>query len=109
MKIAQNTIPILETLESKSEAENFGLVTDLGDYVSKFASTILIVAGIATFIYIIIGGIRWMLAGTDKTKVQDAQARLTNGMIGLGVVAGAWAVFLLVDYFFGLGLTEATQ
>ncbi|OGV93195.1 hypothetical protein A3B57_04200 [Microgenomates group bacterium RIFCSPLOWO2_01_FULL_47_10] len=108
MQIAQATIPILENLEAKSGADGFGLITNLGEYVARIISAVLTVGGIATLIYMIMGGIQWIMSGNDKTKVEEARTRLTNAVIGLAIVAASWAVFLLADYFFGLGLTETT-
>lgn len=106
MKLAQATIPILENLENKSTQEGFGLVTDLGEYVSRFVAAALTVAGIAAFIYLIVGGLYWITSSGDKNKVEEARNKITNAIIGLAIVAASWAVFLLVDYFFGLNLTE---
>jgi hypothetical protein len=80
--------------------------TDLGSFVSKGFSAILLVAGLATFGYIIFGGISWILAGGDKSKLQEASARITNGIIGLAIVASAWAIYLILDYFLGIGLAK---
>jgi hypothetical protein len=78
--------------------------TDLGSFVSKSISAIILVAGLATLMYLILGGITWITAGGDKGKIEEARSRITNGIIGLAVVASAWAVYLLLDYFFGIGI-----
>ena len=78
--------------------------TNLGDYVSNGVSAIILVAGIATFLYLIWGGIEWIISGGNKEKVQGAKDKLTNAIIGLGIVAAAWAIFRLVDHFFGIGI-----
>lgn len=78
--------------------------TDLGSFVSKSISAIILVAGLATLMYLILGGITWISAGGEKGKIEEARSRITNGIIGLAVVASAWAVYLLLDYFFGIGI-----
>ena len=80
--------------------------SDLGTFVSKTFSAVILVAGLATFGYILYGGITWIMAGGDKGKLEEARAKITNGIIGLAVVASSWAIYLLVDYFFGIGLTK---
>jgi hypothetical protein len=80
--------------------------TDLGSFVSKGFSAIILVAGLATFGYLIMGGITWITAGGDKGKLEEARSKITNGIIGLAIVASAWAVYLLLDYFFGIGLAK---
>lgn len=80
--------------------------TDLGTFVSRTISAIILVAGLATLMYLIYGGIQWISSGGDKGKLEEAKAKLTNGIIGLGIVVSAWAVYLLLDYFFGIGLAK---
>lgn len=78
----------------------------LGSFVSKSFSAILLVAGLATFLYLVYGGIQWIMSGGDKGKLEDARNKITSGIIGLAIVASAWAVYLLIDYFFGIGLAK---
>lgn len=80
--------------------------TSLGDFVSKGVSAIILVAGLATFLYLIMGGISWITSGGDQDKIKEARDRITNAIIGLTIVASAWAIYLLIDYFFGIGITE---
>ncbi len=80
--------------------------TDLGSFVSKSVSAIILVAGLATFLYLMYGGISWIMAGGDKGKLEEARSKITGGIIGLAIVASAWAIYLLVDYFFGIGIAN---
>lgn len=80
--------------------------TDLGNFVSKSISAVILVAGLATFLYILLGGLQWIMSGSDKGKVEEARNKIINGVIGLGIVASAWAIYLLIDYFFGIGITK---
>ena len=78
----------------------------LGSFVSKTFSAVLLVAGLATFMYLVYGGIEWVMSGGDKGKLEAARGKITNGVIGLAIVASAWAVYLIIDYFFGIGITK---
>jgi hypothetical protein len=80
-------------------------ITDLGLFVSRIASVGLAVAAAAFLIYLVYGGIRWILGNGDKAKIEEARSTITQGFLGLAVTAAAWAIFLLVNYFLGLGLT----
>ena len=80
--------------------------TDLGSFVSKTISAIILVAGLATLLYLIYGGLQWIGSGGDKGKLDEARSKITNGVIGLAIVASAWAVYLLLDYFFGIGIAQ---
>ncbi len=80
--------------------------TTLGDFVQKGFSAVILVAGLATFMYLVYGGISWISAGGDKGKLEEARSKITNGIIGLAIVASAWAIYKLVDYFFGIGIAQ---
>lgn len=106
--IYQVTIPLEQQLLDIAEANGFEVVTNLGNYVSQIVGLFLIVASLAAFIYMVLAGISWITAGSDKNKLEEAKTRLTNAIIGLGVVAVSWAIFLILNYFFGLGIAEGT-
>lgn len=80
--------------------------TDLGTFVSKSISAIIMVAGLATFMYLILGGVQWIMSAGDKGKLEEAKSKITNGIVGLAIVASAWSIYLLLDYFFGIGIAK---
>jgi hypothetical protein len=79
--------------------------TTLGDFVAKILPPVLIVGGLATFMYLILGGVQWITAGGDKGKITEARDKITQAVIGLAIVACAWAVSMIVNYFFGIPIT----
>lgn len=83
-------------------------ISDLEVFVSGIASVGLMVAAVAFFIYLILGGIKWILGNGDKGKIEEARATITQGFLGLTVTVAAWAIFMLVDYFLGLGVIESS-
>lgn len=80
--------------------------SDLGTFVQKSFSAVILVAGLATFIYLTYGGVQWIMAAGDKSKLEEARSKITNGIIGLAIVASAWAIYKLIDYFFGIGIAN---
>jgi len=79
-------------------------IEDLGLFVSRAINIALMIAAILVFVYLVWGGIQWITSGGDKGKTEEARSRITAALIGLAVVAAAWAVMLLVQYFFGLDI-----
>jgi hypothetical protein len=77
-------------------------IEDLGLFVSRAINIALMIAAVLVFVYLVWGGIQWITSGGDKGKTEEARARITAALVGLAVVAAAWAVMLLVQYFFGL-------
>ena len=99
--IFSTVVDITAALGSQNAPFNF----DLGDLISRIFPVTIILSAIAVFFYLIWGGYDWMTAGEDKTKVAGARSKITNGLIGLTIVASSWAIFRVVDQFFGIGLT----
>jgi len=65
---------------------------------------LLIIAGISLFICIIYSGLQYQFAGSDKSNLENAKSRLTNCIIGLSIVLLAYALILIIQYFFGVTL-----
>ncbi len=82
------------------------VVSDLGSLISKGISAAIIIAALLTFMYLVWGGIEWLTSGGDKTKYEAARDRITAAVIGLAIVAAAWAIMKLIGTFFGINLEE---
>ena len=76
-------------------------VQNIGLLLSRFVGILLVAAAIAAFFYLIMGGIQWITSGGDKAGTQAAREKITAAFIGLAIVATAWAVFLIIQWFFG--------
>lgn len=83
-------------------------VQDLGLLLSRFVSLLLIAAGIAAFFYLLLGGIQWITSGGDKAGTEAAREKITAAFIGLAIVACAWAIFLLLQWFLGFNILGGT-
>jgi len=77
---------------------------DFGRLVGIAISFALIVAALAFFFILIIGGIKWITSGGDKGKVEGARSQITAGLIGLVIVFAAWAILSIVENFFHVNL-----
>ena len=67
---------------------------------------ILIVAFIAAFVFLLIGGIRWIVAGGDEKAVAGARGTITAALIGLVIVLVAYAIIRLVEIFFNVNIVS---
>jgi len=75
---------------------------NIGSLVGGAVGVIIVLALIITFFILIIGGIKWITSGGDKAQVEEARNQITNALIGLAIVAAAWAIMKLVGFFFGI-------
>ncbi len=61
--------------------------------IPQFLVTLLFVFGIITaVVFLIYGGIKWILSGGDKTKVESARGHIVAAIIGLVIVAAAFFI-----------------
>ena len=76
--------------------------------VSSAIQLILVISALIAFIFLIVGGIRWITAGGDKEKTAGAQKTLTSALVGLVIVFAAWAIMSLIGKFFGVDIFKLT-
>lgn len=70
---------------------------------------ILLLAFIIAFVMLLIGGIRWIMAGGDEKSVEKARNTITAALIGLVIVLVAYALIRIIEIFFNVQiLTETT-
>lgn len=65
---------------------------------------IFIFSFIFAFLYLIIGGVSWITSGGDKAQLESARNKITHAILGLIIVAAAWAIFKLVGQFIGIDI-----
>ena len=80
--------------------------TALGSLISGIVGALFIAGFLLAFFYLITGGISWISAGGDKTKLESARDNITNAIVGIIIVGAAWALTSLVAGFFGFDLTK---
>ncbi|KKU89222.1 MAG: hypothetical protein UY18_C0002G0035 [Microgenomates group bacterium GW2011_GWF2_47_9] len=81
-------------------------ITNIGTLIKGAVQGALLIAALLVFAYLIWGGIQWITSGGDKGKTQEARDRITAALVGLAVVAAAWAVMLIIQYFFGISVLD---
>lgn len=77
-------------------------VTSVGQLLSAGFTVAVVLAALFVFVMLIMGGYAWITAGGDKAKVEEARGRITNAIIGLAIVAAAWALMTVISNFFGV-------
>lgn len=92
-------------ISPKGQFIGLGTLT-IPNIVSSAIQLILVIAALIAFIFLIIGGIRWITAGGDKEKTAVAQKTLTSALVGLVIVFAAWAIMSLIEKFFGITIFQ---
>lgn len=65
---------------------------NLPEVIASIIRTILGFLGIVAVVIILMGGFQWMTAGGSEEKVKGAKRRIIQGIIGLVIVASAFAI-----------------
>jgi hypothetical protein len=79
-------------------------IDNIGKLISAAIGLALLIAALLVFVYLIWGGIQWITSGGDKGKTEEARNRISSALVGLAIVAAAWAIIQLVGYFFGIDI-----
>ena len=83
--------------------------TIFGKMFASLVGLFLVIASLWAFAQIFIGGINWISSGGDKGKLEIAQHRITNAVVGLLFVFAAWAIYIMVLQFLGISPIGSSQ
>jgi TRAP-type C4-dicarboxylate transport system permease small subunit len=92
-----------QTINVDAKAAGFQ-INDISKLISALLKFTLGIVGLLVFIYLIWGGIEWLTAGGDKSKTESARQKITNAIIGLAIVASAFAISVVLQNFFGISI-----
>lgn len=94
-------VKLAHAYEIPSPTPQFG---NLGDVVSKIVPAAITLAGLLTFLYLILGGFKYMTAGGDEKAVTAAKTMITNAVIGLIIVFAAYWIMWILETVLGLDI-----
>ncbi len=70
-------------------------------FLSNLITLIYSIAGVALIFMLIWGAFEWLISGGEKEKIASAQKRITSALIGIALLAIAFAVLALIGEFTG--------
>jgi hypothetical protein len=74
---------------------------DIGLMINALLNFVVVIAALLVFVYLLWGGIEWITSGGDKGKTESARNKITAAIIGLIVLAAAYAILLIALNFLG--------
>jgi hypothetical protein len=77
--------------------------TPIGAIVSFVVAFIVVIAFLATLLFIVIGAFQWITSGGDKSKVEAARNHIIAAVIGLVIIALSFVIINVVITALGLG------
>ncbi len=74
--------------------------------VSNILAILSILGGIYFSVYFLLGGINWIIAGGDQSKIDKAKKQMTGAAIGLVIISASYAISYIVQLVTGIKLLE---
>ena len=78
-----------------------GFFSDPNKLITDLVNIAFVIAIILVFFYLIWGGIQWITSGGEKGKTEEARNKITAAVIGLIVLAAAYAILTLTLQLLG--------
>ena len=78
---------------------------DLGQFVTNVLTLAFAIAVLIVLIMLVWGAFEWITSGGDKDAVAKARNRIINALIGLAVLAVAFALTRVAGQFLGFDIT----
>ncbi len=80
------------------------LYSSIGDFINAGIRLAFIIALIIVLFMLVWGSIQWILSGGDKDAVKGARERIMHALVGLAILAIAFALATLAGQFIGINL-----
>jgi len=99
--LAQIHNPVLPNTIGNDMSATGGIAA-IGLWISSIVSIFLVITSCFALVFLVVSGFNWAVSEGDKAKLEKARNGITHAVIGLVIVAAAWAVWLLVGKFLGI-------
>lgn len=75
---------------------------NISEFINNTIMLAFIIAIVLVLAMLIWGAIQWIFSGGDKEALASARGRIINSLIGIAILAIAFAIFQLAGAFLGL-------
>jgi len=75
-------------------------------YVKTAINVLLGGAGVLAFLYLLIGGLQWITAGSDKDAVEKSRRKIVQALTGLAIVFSVYAIIFIIRVLFQVDLLQ---
>lgn len=77
--------------------------------ISAAVKGAFVVAGVASFFFLLLGTIQWIFSGGEKEGVEKARKKITAAIVGLALILSTYAIIQLVQLIFGVSILGILQ
>lgn len=101
--IVSKALAATTNLQEAITQADFFKYTNIGQMVENVITISLSISAILVLLFIIWGAIDLISSQGDKQQYEGARNKITYAIVGLAIVALAWASWILILKFFGIG------
>ncbi len=83
--------------------------TDLGMMIGTLLQVAIIISGLAAFAFLLLGGFQYVTSGGDKTQAEAARDKITYAIIGMVIIAAAYAGARVIETIFGVSIVSGIK
>ncbi len=81
-------------------------LTDIFTYLAHLLQALVPLTGFLAFIMILVGGFKFLTAGSNAENLEKAKKTLTFAIIGLALVILSWLTIKVIAYLTGAHILE---
>ncbi len=79
---------------------------NFGNVVGAFITLLFVIAVIVALVFLVWGGLKWILSGGDKSAVEGARNTIVAAVVGLIIVFLAYFILnIVLSFFLGSGFS----
>ncbi len=97
-----------QVIAAPSDVPTGGLEGDGGRLIANSIAIFLIVCVIVSFVFVIYGGLNYIMSEGDKTKVQSARRTITFAIIGLIIALLSFSIINFIGGALGAEFLKAS-
>jgi hypothetical protein len=107
-QLSNPAVPAVDKVIKTAASTDSGVAgaTLMAHYIAILLQTSMVLGGLAVILFFAQGALEWITAGGDHGKVEKAQNRMTNAVIGLGVLSAVVALVGFIGPVFGMDLLK---
>ena len=99
--LASSTKAFAQTIQIKNPDVGYSNISDFINAALRLAFIIALIIVLAMLVW---GAIEWIMSGGNKEALDNARKRIINALIGLAILAVAFAIVTLAGNFLGINL-----
>ncbi|MBI2309525.1 hypothetical protein HYU89_01380 [Candidatus Collierbacteria bacterium] len=77
-----------------------------GRFVGSWWGLAYVIGGLLFLLYLVWGGVEWIMGGGNKDRIESAKNKISNGILGLTLLAASFALVKAIGFVLGIDLLE---